>query len=1007
MLAVAVLPGTARGQSRESIPSQRYFNAFTQVYQGDYRNALDMYIDEGKSGIKSGQNRWIDSICYHTMTGECYYQMGNLAQALKHFNQALQLPVTYSEWMMRVLFPPGIQPAALGAQLPVPWGATQRASRIGQFRDSYLMGQGRINNNEVVQKGGVVQPATLFPVNVHEIVRATCLAMRRRRELLGPTCKHDPLTVQVLSALSKKPGPTNHWSQAWIEVQLGAAQASMGNVPQAASMFEHSILAAGEFDHPLTSTALLELGRLALEAGDFPSAGRLFEETTYSAASFSDLGILEEAFRLGQMNHLVSGAKGPYPLLAGALQWARQKGYRQLQASLATLAAENAAVLGNTKSASALLSEASNAIGRRDMGRGAIGARANFIGALIAFQQGNRTAGEQFLASVGKYQLSGSFWLFHIGLVDQAVIGRSLDSDRISLQLYDAVLRDPTPADWASSPMESLTVLTTPHPLPYEHWFETATKREQDRELALEIADRSRRHRFFSTLPMGGRMLALRWILEGPEELLDNQQTLQRQDLLARFPQYDALSQRVKKLHAELSQLPAAAEADADQKKQSALLEQLGVSGAAQELMLREIAVRREPADMVFPPLRRTKDIQRGLPPGRLLLVFYSTTRGTYGFLFSKEKYASWPIHGMQLIRKQLPLVLRDMGNFEQNYQLGQAEISGDDWKKNAARLRDLIFDKSTVDLGAKFDELVIVPDGLLWYVPWESLPVGQDGAPLLSRTKIRYAPTVGLSVPYSSKPLATRNVGVVVGKLLPQDQPEVGQAAFEKFAKAVPGAIALAEHPPAATALYRRLFDELVVLDDIEPTAGAYDWSPAQLDRGKPGGMLAAWNALPWGGPDTVLLPGFHSFAESGLKPRKGVADGSDLFLPIMGLMSSGVRMALVSRWRPGGQTSYDLVREFVQELPHTTPADAWQRATLLVQESDLDPEVEPRLKRFTGGETPKAVHPFFWSGYVLADMGPPGEKPEPGGAPAAPAVADEEPKDAAAIAAGKKGEK
>ena len=68
------------------------------------------------------------------------------------------------------------------------------------------------------------------------------------------------------------------------------------------------------------------------------------------------------------------------------------------------------------------MNEAGNAIGRRDMGNGAIGARANFMSALIAFQQGNLSAGEQLLTTVWKYQQSGSFWLFHIGLVDRAVI---------------------------------------------------------------------------------------------------------------------------------------------------------------------------------------------------------------------------------------------------------------------------------------------------------------------------------------------------------------------------------------------------------------------------------------------------------------------------------------------------------------------------------------------------------------------------------------------------------
>ena len=43
---------------------------------------------------------------------------------------------------------------------------------------------------------------------------------------------------------------------------------------------------------------------------------------------------------------------------------------------------------------------------------------------------------------------------------------------------------------------------------------------------------------------------------------------------------------------------------------------------------------------------------------------------------------------------------------------------------------------------------------------------------------------------------------------------------------------------------------------------------------------------------------------------------------------MSTGARTIVLSRWRPGGQTSVDIIREFVQELPHTTPADAWQRS-------------------------------------------------------------------------------
>ena len=58
---------------------------------------------------------------------------------------------------------------------------------------------------------------------------------------------------------------------------------------------------------------------LALEAGDYDTAARLFEETTYSAYNYMDLALLEEAFRYGQLTHLMANHKGVYPPLASAI----------------------------------------------------------------------------------------------------------------------------------------------------------------------------------------------------------------------------------------------------------------------------------------------------------------------------------------------------------------------------------------------------------------------------------------------------------------------------------------------------------------------------------------------------------------------------------------------------------------------------------------------------------------------------------------------------------------
>jgi hypothetical protein len=174
----------------------------------------------------------------------------------------------------------------------------------------------------------------------------------------------------------------------------------------------------------------------------------------------------------------------------------------------------------------------------------------------------------------------------------------------------------------------------------------------------------------------------------------------------------------------------------------------------------------------------------------------------------------------------------------------------------------------------------------------------------------------------------------------------------------------------PAASSIYRVLFDGLIVLDDVPPGDGAYDWAPAPSDRGKAGGSLATWFSLPLGGPEQLVLPGFHTAAENGL--RRGQPTGDEMFLSLCGLMSSGVRTILISRWRTGGQTSFGLVREFAQELPHISPAEAWQRSVQVALDTQIEPSLEPRVKKSPATtEPPKADHPLFWAGYMLVDSG------------------------------------
>ena len=131
-------------------PSPSYYTVFREFYAGDYKNALDAFQSEARNCVKAGQSRWIDSICYETMIGECYYQMGVLDEALKHYSSALELSTAFPDWMTQVQFPQQIR--AAGPHKLYPWGASTRRSVLGSYPSSMLIGQGQTVTAQANQK---------------------------------------------------------------------------------------------------------------------------------------------------------------------------------------------------------------------------------------------------------------------------------------------------------------------------------------------------------------------------------------------------------------------------------------------------------------------------------------------------------------------------------------------------------------------------------------------------------------------------------------------------------------------------------------------------------------------------------------------------------------------------------------------------------------------------------------------------------------------------------------
>ena len=390
-----------------------------------------------------------------------------------------------------------------------------------------------------------------------------------------------------------------------------------------------------------------------------------------------------------------------------------------------------------------------------------------------------------------------SLWWFQMQEVDNYYTGGgngNVNPARVAIDLYPIVLRDPLPVNWRTDPMESLAAMSVPHGLIYEHWFEAAFTRKEH-ELAIEVADRARRHRFLCTLPLGGRLELLRWVLEGPKELLPPEALLQRQELLSRYPIYKDLSEQAAALRQDLAALPLVLDDAEKTKKQALAMAQLQAIGHKQELVLREIALRRDPAVIAFPPMRTTAELQKGLPPGYAMLIFFATSRNLYAFRLNHDKYADWLVLiSPQDLSRQLTVLLREIGNISPNYELTPKDLADGKWRQASQQLLETLLKVKNPQVDSKFEELIIVPDGYVWYVPFEALQTKTDGEwrPLISSFRIRYAPTAGLAMATAELGRRQGNTAIVVGKFSPKLADDVVQGMVKDLSKSLPGCVTL-----------------------------------------------------------------------------------------------------------------------------------------------------------------------------------------------------------------------
>jgi len=995
VLLALLAASPAAAQITEGIPHASYYAAVEAFYAGEYRTAERELRRESQHGVRTAQSHWIDSICYHAMLGEVLYHEGRNAEALAAFDQACQLFLAYPNWLLQVKFQSGAsgpRPDVNRTRRAPMWGTSSRTFVLGQFPTTEQVLVGDLDAQRAFQQGGVVREPMFWRVNVVEIVRMTALAIRRRNELLGPLAPQDTISKELSVVLARgNLAPANHWSNAWIDLLRGLAQEGMGKLDEADMLLGRSLVVDGRLDHPLTGVALLEQGRIAMVRGDTRRAAQFLAEAGFSAFYYEDWGVLTESALNGWINHLASGGAGVYPPLDPIAAWAQVNRLPHVAMKVRLAQAESLLWLGEISGGATLVEEAGRRLGEMRGGLPAI--HQLYLQAVVQLLQGKVEPGGEALTRALAAQAGVSLRIFQILRTNQMYDSRAA-SPRVAVDFYKSLLADPTPADWVRDPLDAMAALQTGQDAGFDRWFIAALERK-DAALALEIAERAKRRRYLATQPLGGRLLALRAILESPVADLSPEAVLERQRILASFADYQTLVDAGQKIREQLMAGPILASNPTETKALGGLYDAWERNSIERQRLLTQFAVRRLPTACEFPLFQTTAELQKALGPGESLVEFHSAAGNLYGFVLTSTDARIWQLPESRRLRAGLGDFLKALGNYSANRQLSIAELKGDAWREASKEAYAALFTDARLDL-AKTTGLIIVPDDLLWYLPFEVLtPGGANAEKLLADIlPMRYGPTAALAVSRPQPLRRPQHTGIVANDSKFGGDEADRAALVQELESALIGPLVLADSLPQPANLVAPLIDHLIVMDDIAATADIGE-APSLLPRSRGAGKDAfgAWIALPFGGPEQIVLTGVATEAEQGLKTSKRSGSrssaarpggpGSEIFQSLCNMMSGGARTILMTRWRTGGRTNFDLVREFAKESAGAPASDAWQRACLLAREAPLDASREPRLKRSDEtGDLPTADHPFFWAGYLLVDTGPraePAETPEP----------------------------
>lgn len=964
LLVAALVAGPALGQSR-SYPGQRHFAAWDELHSADYRRAERVFRTELRSGVKTIDSRWLDSICYAAGLGEALYQQGRLAESLQQFDGAVDLFLDQATWMRRVRFQQAPrEDTSIARRLP-PWAAPSRPTVYADVPRSFLYQYGQLDNSAVRQQGGVVQQAQYWKLDCEETARAIAWTLYRRGDLLGPLGAYDARTQAVKTRLAGGGlGPAN-WTSAWVELWWGLAQGASGDGVGALPHLQNAALLGGQMQHRLTGLSLLAQGRLAMGQGDSAAAAELLRESISSATAYEELSVLAEATRALHELSTADPAASPPPLAAIA-DWTQRGGAWRvaLDAQLAII--ERALIDGQSAAAEKSLGTLFRRA--RDASTGWMGREAERLAAIAACEtQPYSRALAQAQRAVAAQQ-AVSRRLFQVRLANDWFDDGRL-SKRLARQAYVELLGDPSGIAWQLAPLDALASVASPEVGALERWFDAALDRRDPLE-ALRVVDQHRRREYFAGQPLGGRQVSARWLLEAPDEALPRQGLEARNRVDASAPEYRNLRRDGLLAEQAMREAIASAEDDSNTPALRKAEKEFADTLAARERIVLRTALSRVAAPMAFPPPIDPIAAKGALAEGEAVLVFHEHLDDLYGLVLTAQGEHLWRVGASKQVEQRVERLLREVVGTSSKQKWSHESLTTGEWEEAAGELSDLLLADSRLD-SSTLDRLWVVPVGSLWRAPFGALTLGGAGGKRLGDVALSVAPTPGWAVRphleaegiFASDPIW--KVGAANAGTLEVDglDPLV--------------AVAQATEPPRgfeASVPNLKAVAARAILDLGGRPVGIDPLGTVVTTASKGQREVAVWNRLPWAETRAIAVRGLGGGEAGGASVRRSkgaVTLGAPEFHVVSSLLAGGAETVLLERWPTGGVRSHEFVAEWLNGLGRLSPTEAWSRSLALGRSAPIDVPREPRYEPDEAGESQSlsADHPVWWSGYLLVD--------------------------------------